>query len=158
MKQSLLNDMRLILSLCLLISFIGCRSVDVSAASVMDSNKYVVKEYIGPIKLKIKKIDYRSDLVRIYCSVSGAPHTAFRFDDMSIQVDSNSSPKLWLDVDGVDAKRWFQFEDSGVIDLEIDFPAFKPFSTATIIATSPKGVCRWHIQSVKNKNVVKRRK
>ena len=67
-------------------------------------------------KITVDSIDYRTDLTRFYGKVHGTPHTALRFDEVTGSTD----------IEGVDIERWFQFEDNGMINLEIDF---MPFTT-----------------------------
>lgn len=68
-------------------------------------------------------VDYRSDLTRLYGRVVGRPHTSHRIDGVSITVGGQEYEST--DIDGVDFKRYFQWEDDGEIPLEIDFPAIK---------------------------------
>ena len=50
------------------------------------------------------------------------------------------------DIDGVDFRRWFQWEDDGLIPLEIDLPPMKPTATVKVYAVSPHGVATWIIK------------
>lgn len=77
--------------------------------------------------IRIDSIDYRANLTRVYCKVYGKPHTSMKFDAIS----------GCTDIDGVDLKRWFQFEESGRIALEIDFKA-NPQQKFNFIITTPK--------------------
>ena len=55
------------------------------------------------------------DGIRISLCVVGIPHTSQRIDGIDLVIGS----KL---IDGVDFERYFQFEDSGVQTIEVDFP------------------------------------
>ena len=79
-------------------------------------------------KITVDIIDYRTDLTRFYGKVQGTPHTALLFDEVTGSTD----------IEGVDIERWFQFEDNGMINLEIDFlPLTKPAFDFEII--TPRG-------------------
>lgn len=67
----------------------------------------------------IDSIDRRSDLTRVYCTFMGRPHTSDRIDGVTLVTRSSHLPAT--DIDGVDFKRYFQWEDDGAIALEIDF-------------------------------------
>lgn len=75
----------------------------------------------------IRSVDFRKDLTRVYATLNGIPHTAFRIDRI-VMVTPSGKSYLFTDIDGIDAKRYFQWEDDGKIDIEIDFPAMKAIS------------------------------
>lgn len=81
----------------------------------------------------IDSIERRDDLTRVYVRYIGRPHTSDRIDSVTLSVGRiryNGE-----DIDGVDFKRYFQWEDEGVIPLEIDFgPMSKgyPLTGATL--------------------------
>ena len=58
--------------------------------------------------------------VRINVCVVGIPHTSQRIDGVDLVMGSKIIKAS--DIDGIDFERYFQFEDDGVIVLEIDFP------------------------------------
>lgn len=89
------------------------------------------------ITVDIDSIDFRQDLTRVYCRLCGAPHTSGRIDEASIYVDKSRYRSA--DVDGVDFRRYFQWEDNGVIPIEIDFPAMPQFEKARISLSTPRG-------------------
>lgn len=69
----------------------------------------------------------RDGVTRISCTLIGSPHTSSRIDSCTLIVDGEACGSL--DIDGVDFQRYFQWEESGQIPVEIDFPrrtAFKP--------------------------------
>lgn len=98
----------------------------------------------GQIGFKIEKIDYRDDLIRIYGFLIGKPHTSGRIDEM-IFVASTGEKLDATDIDGIDMKRWFQWEDDNAIYVEIDFPPMKIQSEFTITLSGPKGPSKWTI-------------
>lgn len=89
----------------------------VSSASGLTSTAY---------SLTVKKIDYRKELTRVYCTIAGRANTSSRITSISF------GGKNATDIDGIDLNRYFQFEESGKIDLEIDFPPMKPQSKTTL--------------------------
>lgn len=76
--------------------------------------------------------------IRITVCVVGIPHTSQRIDGVDLVI----GPKVVkaTDIDGVDFERYFQFEDEGVVMLEIDFP-FKGVipKTARLLFHTVKG-------------------
>lgn len=76
--------------------------------------------------------------VRLTVCVVGIPHTSQRIDSVDLVMGSQIVKAT--DIDGVDFERYFQFEDQGVIMLEIDFP-FKGVipKTATLVFHTVKG-------------------
>lgn len=98
----------------------------------------------GQIGFKIEKIDYRDDLTRVYGFLIGKPHTSGRIDEM-IFVASTGEKLNATDIDGIDMKRWFQWEDDNAIYVEIDFPPMKIQSEFTIMLSGPKGPSKWTI-------------
>lgn len=92
----------------------------------------------GFISFAVNSIDYRSDLTRVYGRLVGRPHTSERIDELLIITPAGKSYKC-TDIEGVDFKRWFQWEDDGAIEVELDFPAMKPLNRFTIKSTGPKG-------------------
>lgn len=93
------------------------------------------------ISLIADSIDCRSDLTRLYGRLAGMPHTAQRIDTLTIKIDNRAYGST--DIDGIDLKRWFQWEDEGEIPVEIDFPRLRLGKSATVEAVSPRGNCRW---------------
>lgn len=81
--------------------------------------------------------------VRITVCVVGIPHTSQRIDGVELVMGSKIVKAT--DIDGVDFERYFQFEDEGVIMLEIDFPfqgtipksAILKFQTVNGVVTCP---------------------
>lgn len=69
--------------------------------------------------VEVDSVMFRSDVTRVYCRILGRPHTSQRIDCASLVV--NDTELNSTDIDGVDFERYFQWEDKGVIPLEIDF-------------------------------------
>lgn len=97
----------------------------------------------GIIIFLADSIDFRSDLTRVYGRMSGRPHTSGRIDFMSAV--SGGKEMMATDIDGVDFKRYFQWEDDGIIPIEIDFPPMKPNGSITIKTNGPTGESIWKI-------------
>lgn len=80
---------------------------------------------------------------RIYGKLSGHPHTSCRIDEIELKGCSTEST-VSNDIDGIDYRRWFQWEDDGTIPLEIDFPPSVILSDTFIIeAKTPRGMVQW---------------
>ncbi len=97
----------------------------------------------GSLDFIADSIEYRSDLTRLYGRLMGMPHTSNRIDMMMLMVDNQAADAT--DIDGVDFKRWFQWEDEGVIPVEIDFPAMKPQRAWVVKLSGPRGESSWVI-------------
>jgi len=108
------------------------------AAAKVSGYKSVKAKSTGYITYKINAIDYRDDLTRIYGHLVGRPHTSERIDELTIITPDGTTFNA-TDIEGVDMKRWFQWEDEGFIEVEIDFPAMKPLKSFTIKSKGPKG-------------------
>jgi hypothetical protein len=93
------------------------------------------------LTLVIDSISYRSDLTRVYGKFIGIPHTSQKVKEL--QIESNGRTYKSTDIDGVDFDRWFQWEDDGIIPVEIDFgrmPVIKK-GKMTIITARGTDVC-----------------
>lgn len=76
-----------------------------------------------PLSVKVDSVSLRPDLARVYGRLIGTPHTSDRIDNAVIE--SGKKRYKATDIDGIDFKRYFQWEDEGVILVEIDFPPMK---------------------------------
>lgn len=85
----------------------------------------------------VDSVDYRTDLTRVYGKLVGRPHTSGRVDGATFL--SGKISRSATDIDGVDFKRYFQWEDDGVIPVEIDFPPLKPVKTARLVLSTSRG-------------------
>lgn len=73
-------------------------------------------------KVRVDSIMSRDDVSRVYATMRGPINHSGRIDSSSAVI--NPSTRFEADdIDGVDFKRWFQWDDTGIINLEIDFPA-----------------------------------
>lgn len=97
------------------------------------------------INLTVDSIDFRSDLTRVYGKLVGRPHTSQRIDEAIIHIGQASFQAR--DIDGVDFKRWFQWEEDGNIPVEIDFRQMTPFQSAVIELRTPRGTDRIEISN-----------
>ncbi len=89
------------------------------------------------LNFQVDSIDYRSDLTRVYGKLTGRPHTSNRID--LVQLIGTGSSATSTDIDGVDFRRYFQWEDDGVIPVEIDFPAVKESQGVQLLFTTAHG-------------------
>lgn len=65
----------------------------------------------------VTKADDR--IIRVKGSLIGAPHTSHRINSARLLIGKVSYEAT--DIDGIDFERYFQWEDDGIIPLEIDF-------------------------------------
>lgn len=89
------------------------------------------------LTLIVDSIDFTPDYTRVYGKLAGRPHTSGRIDASAITVKGKVMEGT--DIDGVDFKRYFQWEDDGFIPVELDFPAMKPFGKGFITLDTPRG-------------------
>ncbi|MDE6534411.1 MAG: hypothetical protein K2K82_00195 [Muribaculaceae bacterium] len=88
--------------------------------------------------IRIDSISCREDLSRVYCKAYGRPHTSNRID--GVKLDGKIAA---TDIDPIYFERSFQFEDEGVILLEVDFPALKNKPKSfTLDFQTPYGIVR----------------
>lgn len=100
----------------------------------------------GSIEFVADSIEFRPDVTRLYGKLKGRPHTANRIDVMKGtfgKITYNST-----DIDGVDMKRWFQWEDDGLIPVEIDFPVIKTETSFIVDLDGPRGESQWIISTM----------
>lgn len=81
-----------------------------------------------PVTLVLKSIDNSngSGVTRIGIDLQSIPSTSSRLDSAVI-INGNVKKKA-IDVDGVDFQRYFQWEENGVVYIELDFPFQKKLS------------------------------
>lgn len=91
----------------------------------------------GVLTFSVDSIDYRKDLTRVYGKVHGRPHTSHRIDEVKYLSAGNALTST--DIDGIDFRRYFQWEDDGQIPIEIDFPATAPDSGVQFLFTTARG-------------------
>lgn len=99
----------------------------------------------GALDAVVDSIDFRTDLTRVYARLKGTPHTASRIN--SILMSIGAQQLTMTDLDGVDPERWFQWEDSPYLPVEIDFPAVKKHNDKIVfIITGPRGKSTWIVK------------
>lgn len=99
-------------------------------------------ESAGATAAIIDSIDYRKDLTRVYARLKGVPHTSSRIDNIAMQ--SGKVSLTMNDLDGVDPERWFQWEDTPYIPIEIDFAPMKDTGAKVVLSVSgPRGNSTW---------------
>ena len=94
----------------------GCAGV-ATAPATPHNNSGKWKFEFHPTDTLVKTDD---NLVRVSGNLVGEPHTSCRID--SVAVSGSHAVTVACDIDGVDFRRYFQWEDDGTIPLEIDFP------------------------------------
>lgn len=98
----------------------------------------------GVFTLVIDSIDYRPDLTRVYCHINGTPNTAQRIDAVTL---TNATRALAAtDIDGVEMKHYFQFEEDGTLALEIDFAPTSVIRRGSISFVTPLGTYTYNIK------------
>ena len=125
-------------------------------AMALSAKTVIVYEAVTPspvLTLSVDSIDYRPDLTRLYGKLIGRPHTSQRVDAATIL--SGKSILTATDIDGVDFKRYFQWEDDGSIPVEIDFPAVKQFGSATVELDTPRGKSITRVKKKAGKRIKK---
>lgn len=124
-----------------------------SAASCATAAGRVERRYsstsdtpVPGISLVVDSVDFRKDLTRMYGRIVGHPNTAQRIDSLLLSIGTGKKSLPATDIDGVDFKRWFQWEENGEIGLEIDFaPIVRIPERMELKALTPKGPVIWTI-------------
>ncbi len=130
------------LIVCSLIFFLAVPEAVASKPVVSTSCR--VSAASGPLGFAVSKIEFRPDLTRIYGRLIGCPHTSGRIDALTVSLPGGKTMAS-TDIDGVDMKRYFQWEDENYIEVEIDFPPMKKPQTMTVSVVGPNGNSRWII-------------
>lgn len=95
-----------------------------AATATMPFTQWEAQAQVNQLDAEINIIPDKTiktdDGIRISLCLIGIPHTSQRIDGVDLVI----GPKLVkaVDIDGIDFERYFQFEDSGVQTIEIDFP------------------------------------
>lgn len=71
------------------------------------------------LEVVIDSIVCRSDLSRVYCRALGHPNTSHRIDAVNLNLPGQALGAT--DIDPIYFERAFQWEEDGIIPLEIDF-------------------------------------
>lgn len=99
--------------------FIGCVFAFGLLSIGMNAQTKELLNAKNELRIEVDSVDFRKDVTRVYGRLLGRPHTAQRIDRITMH-----TPGVVLaanEIDGVDFERYFQWEDSGVIPVEIDF-------------------------------------
>lgn len=94
--------------------------------------------------------DNRDGVTRISCRISGTAHTSNRID--AIELHCNDNILEATDIDGIDFRRYYQLEEDGKIEVEIDFPKINEFPVdSRMIFKTVRGDYEYIINSPTNK-------
>lgn len=82
----------------------------------------------SPVSFEVTALESHPDenLVRVCGELKSRPNTSACI--RSIILTDGKEQLIAIDTDGFDLMRYFQWEESGEIDVEIDFPTFRPQS------------------------------
>lgn len=90
-----------------------------------------------PMTVWVDSIDYRPSLTRVYCRALGRPNTSGRIDSVTV---ANTRASIQAnDIDPIEFGRSFQWEEDGVLPLEIDFPPLNPQTKPVLRVHTPYG-------------------
>lgn len=80
------------------------------------------------MQVRIEKVDNNNSdgVSRISCALVGIPHTSSRVDSVIAVVKGVKYKST--DIDGVDYGRYFQWEEDGVIPVDVDVKSIKRFT------------------------------
>jgi len=96
------------------------------------------QQFDAGINIIPDKVAQTDNGIRITLCIIGIPHTSQRID--GIDLVSGTQTVKATDIDGVDFERYFQFEDKGVLVIEVDFPFKDTLSkTAHLVIHTVKG-------------------
>lgn len=117
---------------------LSCLGNDNITCQVQHAQAAKAKQFLGIV---IHRTEYREDLTRVYACLMGRPHTSGRIDDITMITNEGKIYKF-TDLDGVDPKRYFQWEDDGKIFIEIDFPPMKEQNGFVLQFDCPDGIIK----------------
>lgn len=128
--------------------------ISISAVHAIKPYRITKKNYLtSSVNLKyecrvaVDSVVFTDEYTRLYGKLYGKPHTSCKIEDITICVEKTNYQAS--DVEGFDLKRWFQWEDSGIIPIEIDFSPMKATDNFTLTFSSSRQIMTW---SVTNKN------
>lgn len=101
-------------------------------------------------RVTVDSVVFTNEYTRIYGQLYGKPHTSCKIEDITINAGKNNYQAY--DVEGFDLKRWFQWEDSGIIPIELDFSPMKAIDNFTLTFNSSRQIMTWNVT---NKNIRK---
>lgn len=87
-----------------------------------------------PMTVEVKGIDNRNSdgVTRLTVILTSLPNTSSRIDSVSLVTAAGIRMKA-LDIDGVDFQRYFQWEDEGAVDVEVDFTRQKSLKGSKVV-------------------------
>lgn len=93
-----------------------------------------LKKETHPVTVDVTGINnHNSDgVTRVLVRLTSMPNTSSRVDSVSL-ITTDGKRFLATDIDGVDFKRYFQWEENGQINVEVDFPHQKKNRCAKIV-------------------------
>ena len=76
-----------------------------------------------PMTVMVDKVDNENsdEVTRVTCALLSTPHTSSRIDSIAL-VRPGGKRFMATDIDGVDFRRYFQWEDESYLMVEVDFP------------------------------------
>lgn len=102
------------------------------------AGNHVGRKFLGVV---VHRTEYRDDLTRVYACLIGKPHTSGRIDGITMTT-ADGRTFGFTDLDGVDPKRYFQWEDDGKIYIEIDFPPMDEQDGFVLQFECPDGIIK----------------
>lgn len=136
MKMALKNNNKRVWIFVISIAFLV---IAVFAAQARTERNYRLSA-ARHLTLTVDSISYRTGLTRVYGKFVGVPHTSQKLHGITIELKGKNYKAD--DIDGVDFDRWFQWEDDGIIPVEIDFPRTPSLNNATMVIYTEKGIDR----------------
>lgn len=91
--------------------------------SVAVNSQQNKKKETHPVTVDVIKINNNNSdgVTRITVRLTSLPNTASRVDSVSLYTCDGRKFSA-LDIDGIDFKRYFQWEETGQINVDVDFP------------------------------------
>lgn len=111
----------------LLMAFVSTVSV---AQAPLTATKYIKTH---PVKTVVKAVDNKNNqnTTRITVSLISQPNTSSRIDSAHF-VNGNEQLRA-VDIDGVDFGRYFQWEEDGMVSVDVDFPRRNKFVRDAVV-------------------------
>jgi hypothetical protein len=105
------------------------------------------------MSIAIDSAMFRDDVTRVYCRIIGRPHTSQRIDTAYLLV--NNTELQSTDIDGVDFQRYFQWEDNGIIPIELDYAPVSRADKAQVKLLTGEGIVLSPIVNLCDGNTVR---
>lgn len=91
------------------------------------------------MSVTVDSVMTRTDVTRVYCRLTGRPHTSQRVDSVQMSLPDGTTLRA-TDIDPLYFTQAFQWEDEPDMPVEIDFPALTaPVSRMTLKVFTPYG-------------------